>query len=179
MIKINLLPYRASKKRELGKQWIVLFSLTLAGTLLGNFFWMSETDKAVAALNARIKKTEEELATLNKIISEVKDIRQQKEAMTQKLDVLKKLRDGRTGPVRMLDELATVIPPNVWLQSMKEGGGRITFEGGARSHEDVANFMKKLKSSNLFSAPELRTARAEGDGNSVRFSISCAVKYSA
>jgi len=37
MIHINLLPVRAAKKREFGRQQLILFGLILVGGLLGNY----------------------------------------------------------------------------------------------------------------------------------------------
>jgi hypothetical protein len=36
MIRINLLPVRAAKKREFGRQQLILFGLILFGAVLGN-----------------------------------------------------------------------------------------------------------------------------------------------
>ena len=47
MVRINLLPIRASKKRELGKQWLVLFALVAVASFVGNYFWYSRTAVAV------------------------------------------------------------------------------------------------------------------------------------
>ena len=178
MIRINLLPVRASKKQEAGKQWLLLFALTLVGALVGNYFWWSQTDAKLELINARITKYQQEVATLNKIIGEVKNIKAEKKAMEDKLLVLKKLRDGRTGPVRVFDELATLIPQRVWLTNYEEGGGTVNFAGAGSSHEEVANFVKKLKSSKFFSNPQIKSQRQTGE-NKVEFNISGAVKYSA
>jgi type IV pilus assembly protein PilN len=178
MIRINLLPVRASKKRELGRQWLVLFALVLVGALIGNYLWWSEQEKTLEAIQARITKYEQDVATLNKIIGEVKNIKAQKAEMEQKLGTLKSLRDGRTGPVKVMDELATVIPQRVWLTSFDESAGTAHLAGSATTIEEVANFVKKLQGSKFFSNPQSGAIRAEADGERVAFTITAAVKYS-
>jgi len=42
MIRINLLPVRAVKKREMGRQVLVLFAVVLLGAGLGNYFWYAD-----------------------------------------------------------------------------------------------------------------------------------------
>src|SRR5205814_4154470 len=44
MIRINLLPVRAKKKREFGQQLLVLFVLVLVGGLIGNYLWYRQVD---------------------------------------------------------------------------------------------------------------------------------------
>jgi len=178
MIKINLLPVRASKKREAGKQWIVLLVLVLSGAVIGNYFWMTETDKRVEQVKARNAKYTADLATLNKIIGEVKNIKAEKAEIEKKLKALKKLKDDRRGPVRVMDEIATLIPQRVWIGSWEELNGTVTFTGSGQSHEEVANFFHKLRESKFFSGVALKNQRMVGEGK-VDFIITATVNYSA
>lgn len=178
MIRINLLPVRVSKKRELGKQWLVLFALVLAGAGLGNYFWWKDSADKVQILRARVAKYQKEIATLEKIIGEVKNIKEEKAEMERKLAVLKGLRDGRTGPVRMMDELSGLLPARVTLTAFDEKDGTVTLTGYGASHEEVATFLRQLKGARFFSAPVLKSARATGE-TKVDFVITCHVTYSA
>jgi len=178
MIKINLLPVRASKKRELGRQWLVLFALALVASVVGNYLWWNQEEQALETVKTRITKYEQDVATLNKIIGEVKNIKKEKADMEQKLKTLSDLRAKRTGPVRVLDELTSILPQRVYLSSFEEGGGKVTFVGVGVNHEEVANFLKKLKGSKFFSEPVLKSDKQTGEAK-VDFTISCNVKYSA
>lgn len=178
MIKINLLPVRASKKREVGRQWLVFFVLVVAATGIANYFWLSTFEDKLNQAKKQIAKYESENAELKKIIGEVKDIKKEKEEMKQKLEVLNKLKDGRQGPVRVMDELATVIPARVWISSWEETGGAVTILGSGANNEEVASLMRKLKESKFFSNVSLKTLRLVKD-NEVAFTITCSVKYAA
>ena len=46
MIRINLLPVRAVKKRELGVQVLTLLTLVIVGTLIANYFWYDSRESA-------------------------------------------------------------------------------------------------------------------------------------
>ena len=50
MIRINLLPVRAVKKREMGRQVLVLFALVLIGAGVGNWMWYSDRDAELQRL---------------------------------------------------------------------------------------------------------------------------------
>lgn len=176
MIRINLLPVRASKKREAGKQWLALFAVTFVAAVIGNYLWWNETEKNHDAIKSRIAQYERDVATLNKIIGEVKNIKAQKAEMEKKLDTLKKLRDGRTGPVRVMDELANIIPQRVWVANYEDAGGSVSMSGSAGNHEEVSTFLKKLKSSKFFSAPVLKYTRQAAE-NRVDFQITAGVRY--
>jgi len=178
MIKINLLPVRASKKREAGRQWLVLFALVLLGTGVGNYFWLNDTEKRLEQIDERTKKYKADVETLNKIIGEVKNIKTEKEEIQKKLSALKVLKEGRTGPVRIMDEFSTLITPRVWIYSWDENAWNMSFTASGTSHDEVANFVRKLKSSKFFTNVDFKGSRQAGE-NRVDFTFTCTANPSA
>ncbi len=179
MIRINLLPVRISKKKEAGKQQLLFFGLAVLLVLICNFWWSRSRVSELAAREDKLRRTRSEIAQLEKIIGEVKNIKAQQAALKDKLAVLDKLKAGRQGPVRMLDELATIIPKRVWLRKLDENAGSATLEGGAGTIEDVSAFLSALKQAHYFSAPELKktTAKREGKFKTVDFVITAKINY--
>src|SRR5947209_1845690 len=178
MIKINLLPVRAAKKREFGRQQIVLFALILVLAAIGNWFWFNKVSNELSALDAQINRTKTEIARLEKTIGEVKSIKEDKKALEDKLKILDTLKKGRTGPVKVLDELATIIPQKVWILEFNEQTGNVAINGQASSYEDLSTFSKKLKASTHFTNVTIKTARQRADGV-VDWTITCNANYSA
>ena len=178
MIFINLLPVRAAKKREFGKQQLVLFVLLLVLAGIGNYFVYNRFESELRSLDKQIVDTRAEIAQLEKTIGEVKSIKEDKKALEDKLKILDTLKKGRTGPVKVLDELATIIPQKVWIVDFSEQNGAVSMNGAAASYEDLSNFSKKLKVSTHFSNITIKTARQRVDGT-VDWVITCNTNYSA
>jgi type IV pilus assembly protein PilN len=178
MIRINLLPVRAAKKREFGKQQIVLFVLLLVLAGIGNFFWYNRVDSELTGLDRQIATTKAEIAQLEKTIGEVKSIKDDKKALEDKLKILDTLKKGRTGPVKVMDELATIIPQKVWITDYTETGGAVAMNGSAASYEDLSTFSKKLKASRHFTNIVIKTAKQKPDGV-VDWIILCNADYQA
>jgi len=145
MIRINLLPVRAAQKRELGRQFLILGVVVLIGTLVGNYLWYSNRDDELTRRQLAVTDTQRRISELEKVIGEVNNINKRKAEVKEKLDVLEKLRKARSGPVRMLDALATVMPKKVWLSNFNEKNGAVAVKGQAESHEDVSELMKGLQ----------------------------------
>jgi type IV pilus assembly protein PilN len=145
MIKINLLPVRQVKKREAGKQILVLYAVLLFGALVGNWFWWNSRDNAKADLVNKVRATDAKIKELEKIIGEVNNINKRKKELEEKLSVLNGLRKGRSGPVRILDALVEATPKKVWLKEFDEKNGQVKLTGTAFSHEDVAELMRGLQ----------------------------------
>ena len=178
MIRINLLPVRASKKRELGRQQIVVGVLVLALALVCNYVWYNKIDGDEQALNGRISATHDDIAKLEKTIGEVKSITAEKKALEDKLKILDNLKKGRTGPVKVMDELSNLIPARVWLLDYSEQGGAVSMKGSAVTYEDLSAFAKKLKTSKHFTDVVIRKASQRGDGV-VDWEVTCHADYAA
>jgi type IV pilus assembly protein PilN len=146
MIHINLLPVRQEKKREVGRQFLVVVGGALLLTLLGNWLWYDGLASEEKKNAQRMAATQARIAELEKVIGEVDKINARKKDVQAKLAILADLRKQRTGPVRMLDALSTAIPKKVWLTGFDEKSSAVKMTGRAVSHEDVAEFMRALQS---------------------------------
>jgi type IV pilus assembly protein PilN len=160
MIRINLLPVRVSRRKVAGKQQLLLFGLIALLGVIGNFLWSQSKASDLKARENKLRRTQDDIAQLERIIGEVKNIKAQQGALKEKLDILDKLKAARSGPVHMLDELATITPKRLELRRMEEKGGTISFDGYAGSIDDVSAFMAALKGSRYFSGVELKKTAA-------------------
>jgi type IV pilus assembly protein PilN len=146
MIRINLLPVRAVKKREMGRQILGLFALVLIATGAGNYFWYDSRAQEQERNDQGIAQTNAKIAELDKVIGEVKNINARKTDVEKKLAVLDNLRKGRAGPVRLLDALSSATPKKVWLKSFVEEKNGVLLKGQAVSHDEVAELLRGLNS---------------------------------
>ncbi|HYD40694.1 MAG TPA: PilN domain-containing protein [Anaeromyxobacter sp.] len=179
MVRINLLPVRVSKKKEAGKQQLVLFALVLVAGVLANGFYHQHRVRALAVVERDLKKTKDDIAALDKVIQDVDKIKAEEAMLKKKLETLDALRKGRTGPVRMLSELAENMPRRLWLKKMEEKSSRVAFTGSAASIEDVSEFIRKLRESKYFAQVELKRILETKAGafRVVDFEISSVGKY--
>lgn len=144
MIRINLLPVRAVKKREMGRQVLVLFAVVLVGAAIANYAWYDNRDSELTTHQQGVATAKAKIAELEKIIGEVKNINTRKAEVEKKLAVLDSLRRGRNGPVRMMDALASATPKKVWVKTFAEVNNAVAIDGSAVSHDEVAEFMRGL-----------------------------------
>lgn len=182
MIRINLLPVRVSKKKAAGKQQLLLFALLILAGFVGNFVWSSTRSADLKARQAKVRSTKEEIAQLDRIIGEVKNIKEQQASLREKLAILDELKAGRTGPVRVMDALATLTPKRLWISSLDEKGGSATLTGQAATIDDVSAFMSALKGNPHFAQVELsKTSEAQATGarkiDLVDFTLTAQIVY--
>jgi type IV pilus assembly protein PilN len=183
MIRINLIPVRQVKKRELGRQQLYLFGVLFLGGILANYFWLKDAQDIANRKKAQVAKLNQDIQGLDRAIGEVKTITNEKKDLEDKLKVLDTLKKKRVGPVKVMDALAQVIPAHVWLTSLTEKGGNVELDGLGMTNDDVAELMRELKRSQYFSDIVLKKVTAQettGPVNQVvKFEITCSVSYSA
>ncbi len=178
MIRINLLPVRAAQKKEQLRGQLVVFALCLIGvTVACAGFYMSLSGK-VSAEQESISQKEAEIQRLRKAIGEVAHFKKLQQELRGKLDVLDKLKEGKSGPVHLLDELSRVLPEKLWITSFRESGGSIDLEGVGLNEETVARFLRDLEASPYYKNVELRVVEQvlQGDLKLQKFSLNSRVE---
>jgi type IV pilus assembly protein PilN len=148
MIKINLLPIRAARKRESVKQQLILGAVLLIGAGVGLYLWYNSMATQIDDRNKQISTTKQQIEQYKRAIGEVEKYKGLEEKLKRKLEIIESLVKGKTGPVRVLDRMSQLVPKQVWLMGWTEtSGGSVTLEGEAVSNKYVAQFITALKDS--------------------------------
>ncbi len=184
MIRINLIPVRQVKRRELGRQQLVVFGFALVIVGVGNYLWIESVQADLDKRKAQVVKLQNDIKQLEKVIGEVNSITKDKKALEDKLKVLDSLKKRRAGPVKVMDALSTIIPAHVWLTDVGDRSGNWNIKGLGMTNDDVAELMRELKRSPYFKDIVLKKVAAvkvsEGPVSEVvQFEITCTVNYAA
>jgi type IV pilus assembly protein PilN len=180
MIKINLLPVRAAKKKETAVQQIAIFCiglvLVLAVTMtmyLVKSLQISDTKTDISTANAKINE-------LKSKIGKLEELKSLKNEVKKKLDVLTQLRKNKSGPAQRLATLSDTTPEQLWLTAYNESGSDIKMSGLAFNEELIASFMRGLEASKEYMGVELVVSeQKESDGTKFkRFDITCKLRPS-
>lgn len=155
MIKINLLPLRASKKKETMKQQVTILVASLVGVLLIGLTAYGYLRSQINTVKTEISSSEAELAALKAKIGTIDNIKKLQVDVKKKLDVLNQLRRGKTGPAARLAALSDSVPEKLWLTKYTESGSKVSVAGVAMTEELIAVFMKSLQASGAFNNVEL------------------------
>ena len=159
MIRINLLPVRAAKKKEsLRFQYTVAGLITfLAISASLGVYLSARSDLSFA--KDRVAKGQLELTQLKKKIGELSKIKEQKEVVEEKLNIVRSLEAARTGPAVLFRIIEKSRPEKVWLQKITDKGSVVNLEGYAENDEDMAEFMRRLAKFSQVKSVELNVAK--------------------
>jgi type IV pilus assembly protein PilN len=164
VIRINLLPHRAEKRRARQIQFIALsvISIALAGFLVGAVELAISTQ--VYYQERRNTYLKQETAVLDKQIAEIKKLRQQTQSLLARKNVVEGLQSTRSDVVHLLDQMLRILPDGVYLKSLKQTGNRINLIGYAQSNARISTLMRAIEDSPWLDSPSLVEIHATGKG---------------
>ena len=130
MIQINLLPVRSRKKRELARQFVSVYLLTivLVCTLMG-YVWFDNA-REIDSLKSRLTMLQRETDQYKKFETMLQELTKKKEIVDKKRSIINDLQQDRDAIVRILALLSVQIPPEkMWFDRVLQTGHVITLEG--------------------------------------------------
>ena len=155
MIKINLMPVRAAKKKETAIQQIAIAGAVVAVVaLIAVSFYIFERMQ-VASVKNEIAAANKKINDLKAKIGKLEELKTTKEQVRKKLEILAQLRKNKTGPAQRLATLSDLTPEQLWLTSYGELNQDVKISGIAFTEDLIAQYMKALEASKDFMTVEL------------------------
>ena len=176
MIRINLLPFRAARKKENIKRQISVFLLSIVLVAIGIYYTNNVLNKKIDDFTDQIAFTQKEINKYKKITKEIAKIKKELGMLKKKIAVINGLERNRREPVSLLDAMTRlVIAKRMWFNTFSFRGDAVTTNGVALDHKTVADFMTRLQNSKLFSSVNLKnlTKQFMNNVNLKNFQISC------
>ena len=177
MIRINLLPVRAARRRENIRRQISVFALSVFLVLAVMAYVTIDLGQTISDLNAKIKDARGELTKLQAISKQVNEIKKKLEKLEAKSNIIVMLEADRGGPVRIMDALTSlVVAEKMWLTSLTETGKKMDLAGVAMDNKTIADFMTRLEKSPYFKVVDLissKQIKLEKDKKFKQFTITC------
>jgi type IV pilus assembly protein PilN len=160
MIRVNLFPFRAARiKENIRRQVSYYFGSVIVILLAMTWFYIGFT-REINSLTKERERITKELATYKDTNAKIKSLKETIADIEAKLKTIQELEKVKTGPVKLLDHIATSVPKDkLWLASLRESKGTLMLEGTAMDNETVADFMDKLQSTESINSVELVRTR--------------------
>ncbi|MGO1002913.1 PilN domain-containing protein [Lysobacter sp. CA196] len=163
MARINLLPWRAERRKARQKEFGAILGLSalvaVALSVLIVFYYSGEISgqrKRNAFLDAQI-------VEVDKKITEIEELDKKKSKLLARKEVIEKLQSNRSQMVHLFDSLVRTIPDGAVLTAIKQDAEILTLEGRAQSNARVSTYMRTLETSGWMTKPDLTIIEAKGN----------------
>lgn len=161
MAKINLLPWRAERRRQRQRDFYGMLGFAAIGGLLLSLMIWFYYDRQVSGQNDRNSFLQAEIDKVKEQNKEIDRLDRQKERLLARKKVIEELQAKRSQMVHLFDALVRTIPDGVVLTALKQEGDVLTLEGRTQSNARVSAYMRNLEGSGWMSKPELSVIEAK------------------
>ena len=170
MIRINLLPHREEKRKARRQQFFAFCGLVAAVAIMILIVGYSIIEGYIGSQTAKNEFLKKEIASLDKQIEEIKQLKEQTQALLARKQIIETLQQDRAEAVRLLNEFAAQTPEGVQLKSLKQDGLKVSLTGYAQSNARVSTLMRNLEASPWLERPNLIEVKAAEIGKKRRVS---------
>ncbi len=176
MAKINLLPWRAERRKLRQREFYMMLGAAAVAAVLGVLVWWLWMGARIENQDSRNTYMTNQIKDLDDKLKEIKHLEEVKSKLLARKQIIEQLQANRAQMVHMFDELVKTTPDSVRLTGLKQAGDTLTLEGLAQSNASVATYMNNLDKSVSLSHSDLQKTEAKGTDRRNRFEFGLTVK---
>jgi len=156
MARINLLPWRADRRKQREREFYMLLIASAVGGVFALLVLVGWMGARIDNQQERNTYLQTEIKSLDKQIEEIKELDKTRSHLLTRKQIIEQLQSNRAQMVHLFDEMVRTIPDGVRLTSMKQAGDILTLEGVAESNARVASYMRNIDGSPWMGRTDLR-----------------------
>ncbi|SNT80790.1 PilN domain-containing protein [Stenotrophomonas sp. CC120222-04] len=160
MARINLLPWRAERRKQRQREFYAMLGMAAIGGLLLSLVIWFYYDRQVSGQMDRNAYLEAEIEKVKEQNKEIDRLDAQKDRLLARKKVIEELQAKRSQMVHLFDALVRTIPDGLVLTALKQEGDVLTLEGRTQSNARVSAYMRNLETSGWMTNPELSIIEA-------------------
>ena len=164
MAKINLLPWREERRKELLNEFLIMLGLVALFAALAVGIVHFYHSQLIERQNTRIGYIDKRIKEVDKKITEIKELEKQKESLLSRMRAIESLQRDRPLVVHLFDELVKSLPEGLSIVNLKQEGPKITITGEAQSNARVSSFMRKIEQSEWIKGAKLKVIKESNKG---------------
>ena len=176
MARINLLPWRAERRKARQKEFVGMLGLAAIGGVLASFLIVSYYSGRISNQTGRNEYLRGEITKVDAQIKEIEELDKKKAKLLARKEVIEQLQANRSQMVHLFDSLVRTIPDGVTLTSIKQEGEILTLGGRSQSNARVSTYMRNLEGSGWMTNPDLNIIEAKAGNAGLPYEFNLKVK---
>ena len=176
MTRINLLPWRAERRKQRQKDSMVMLAMSAVAAVVLSFMIIAYYNGQISGQTERNAFLTAQIAELDKQIVQIEELDKKKAKLLARKEVIEVLQANRSQMVHLFDSLVRTIPDGVVLTSIKQDDQTLTLQGRSQSNARVSTYLRSLEGSGWMSRPELAIIEATGNDKGLPYAFTLQVK---
>jgi type IV pilus assembly protein PilN len=169
MAKINLLPWRAERRKQRQNEFFALLGLCAGLAIAVSFGAIQYFDGLISNQQQRNAYLTREITALKTKTAEIEILEKKKSDLLARKSVIEQLQANRSQMVHLFDDLVRTIPDGVRLSSVKQAGDQLTLEGMTQSNARVSSYMRNIEAAEWLTSADLGVIEIKGDDKAMPY----------
>ena len=149
-ISINLLPPEFRKKQNdftwVTDRRIIWPTVALIVAIVAIMMIQTYTSETISTLSTELNRVQEEVERERPLLSKISDLEQKQGVVNTKINALKSIQINKKRWVTLFENISSVLPPNMWIESISQMGEfNLEMRGKTYDFSEVAEYMVKLE----------------------------------
>ena len=157
MSNINLLPWREARAQRQKKQIEALLGIFVLATVALGFFanWLG--DRQIVAQQQRNQRLVQEMTILDAQLGEIRLLKERRKELIDRMQLIEQLQMRRNVPVRLFNQLPSLVPNGVYLNTLSMQNNTIDVNGKTEAYGRVASMMRRIDGSGWLGQSKIST----------------------
>lgn len=176
MAKINLLPWRAERRKLREREFYTMLGATAALAvlvLISAGYWMGLRIDNQEARNTYLEK---QVTALDAQIKEIEGLDKVRTQLEQRKKIIEQLYADQSQTVHLFYEMAVTLPDALGLTTVKKTTEALKIEGVAQSMNTVSTYMKNIDKSGYLGQSDIDKIEDKGVNAKIPITFSLNVK---
>ena len=162
---INLLPWREEAEKAKEREYFTILTVVAVVAFAIVFFISQFYQMRIDGQNTRNEFLKSEIKILDTRIVKIRNLNEKKKELQKRTGVVEQLQRSRNVGTQVFDEIAKVVPNGVYLTSLEKQGNSINIIGKSESNNHLANMIREIERSLLFTDAILESITSNGTQN--------------
>ncbi|MGU5679109.1 PilN family type IV pilus biogenesis protein TapN [Aeromonas allosaccharophila] len=157
MSNINLLPWREARAQRQKKQFGALLGIFVLVTVALGFFANWLVDRQIVAQQQRNQRLVQEMTILDAQLGEIRLLKERRKELIDRMQLIEQLQMRRNVPVRLFNQLPSLVPNGVYLNTLAMQNNIIDVNGKTEAYGRVASMMRRIDGSGWLGQSKIST----------------------
>ncbi len=176
MARINLLPWRAERRKQREREFYIQLGMAFGAGLVVLIGWSLWMDARIDNQAERNTYLQGEIKQLDDRTAKIKDLEKVRADLLQRKQIIEQLQANRSQMVHLFDELVKTIPASARLSAMKQSADSMSLDGVSQSNSSVAEYMRNIEASPWMGHVDLRKTENTHDASRMPYTFGLDVR---